>query len=301
MDLAVALRSFVRTVERGSITAAARDLKMSQPAVTKHLKRLEGHVGARLLERSSRLLRLTPQGQALFEASRSALASIESALEGVRRDMGAIDGCIRVHAPSCIGAKHLHPIVIAFQAKHPAVAVELILENRSVDLIHENYDLAIKYGQPEGQSLIIRRLGLVRRVLVAAPAFLKKYGPIKTLERFSEVRVITTPSVLSSRNTIPLQANGKTVEVPVKAVLRTNDAHVVAATLIAGQAAGPVQHLLVSEELRSKRLVRILRDYEVRSTEAFFTYPSARFMRPAVRAFTDFAVNALRDVEGIIV
>lgn len=84
MDIAAALRAFVRTVERGSVTAAARDLSVSQPAVTKHLRNLERHVGARLLERSSRMVRPTVQGKALYEASRSALSTIDAALEGVR-------------------------------------------------------------------------------------------------------------------------------------------------------------------------------------------------------------------------
>ncbi len=217
MDLAIALRAFVRTVERGSVTGAARDLAVSQPAVTKHLRNLERHVGARLLERSSRIVRPTPQGQALYEASRSALASIDSALEGVRRDMGAIEGPLRIHAPACLGAKRLHPIVMAFQAEHPAVTVDLVLENRNVDLVYENFDLAVKYGRPEGQELIIRRLGLVRRILVASPDFLARVGPVDPLERLSAIDIVTTPAVVSPRDMLVLHRGGETFEVQVRA------------------------------------------------------------------------------------
>jgi DNA-binding transcriptional LysR family regulator len=299
MDLAIALRAFVRTVERGSVTAAARDLGVSQPAVTKHLRNLERHVGARLVERSSRIVRSTPQGQALYEASRSALATIDSALEGVRHDMGAVEGPLRLHAPSCLGAKHLHPIVMAFQEKYPAVTVDLVLENRSVDLVYENFDLAVKYGRPEGQELIVRRLGLIRRILVASPEFISRVGAIDSLERLSDVRVITTSTLLSPRDTLTLLSRGETFEVPVRPILRTNNANVIATTLIDGHAAGPVQELLVSEELAAGKLIHILPDYEIRPTEAFLAYPSVRFMRPVVRAFTDFVVPALRAVTGI--
>lgn len=299
MDLAIALRAFVRTVERGSVTAAARDLAVSQPAVTKHLRNLERHVGARLLERSSRMVRPTAQGQALYEASRSGLAMIDSALEGVRRDMGAIEGLLRVHAPSCLGNKHLHPIVMAFQASYPAVRIDLVLENRTIDLVYENFDLAVRYGRLEGQDLIMRRLGWIRRILVASPAFIEKVGPIETLERLAELEVVTTPAVLSPRDILTLRRQGQTFEVQVRPILRTNSAEVVARTLLDGQAAGPVQHLLISEDLAAGKLVHILPDYEVRPTEAFLTYPSVRFMRPAVRAFTDFAIASLRKVEGI--
>ncbi|MCW2307469.1 LysR family transcriptional regulator [Rhodobium gokarnense] len=301
MDIAAALRAFIRTVERGSVTAAARDLGVSQPGVTKHLRNLERHVGARLLERSARIVRTTPEGQALYDTSREALATIEAALEGVRRDMGAVEGNLRVHAPSCLGAKHLHGIVMAFQRRHPDVTADLVLDNRDVDLVYENFDLAIKYGRPVDQDLIIRRLGSVRRILVASPDFLDRFGPIDTVERLSEVGIITNAALLASRDVLPLRhRDGGLVDVPVRAVLRTNNADVIAATLIKGHAAGPVQQLLVNDELAGGRLVRILPDYEVRPTEAFLAYPSVRFMRPVVRAFTDFAVPALRSVDGIV-
>jgi DNA-binding transcriptional LysR family regulator len=245
-------------------------------------------------------VRPTPQGLALYEAGRDALATIDSALEGVRRDMGAVEGGLRLHAPSCLGAKHLHPIVMAFQRLHPAVTVDLVLENRDVDLVYENFDLAIKYGRLSSQELIIRRIGLVRRILVAAPAFLEQVGPIDTLERLSDVAVITSAALLSPRDVLPLRRrNGVTVNIAVRSILRTNNADVIASTLVQGHAAGPVQQLLVNDELADGRLVRILPDYEVKPTEAFLVYPSVRFMRPVVRAFTDFAIPALRAVEGV--
>lgn len=300
MDIAIALRAFVRTVERSSVTAAARDLAVSQPAVTKHLRNLERHVGARLLERSARIVRPTPQGQALYEASRDALATIDAALEGVRHDMGAVEGPLRLHAPSCIGVRHLHPIVMAFQKRHPAVTVDLILENRDVDLVYENFDLAVRYGRPAGQELIIRRLGLIRRILVAAPSFLARTGPIDTPERLAEIDIVSSARLLSPRDTLGLlHRNGETLELSARPLLRTNDAEVITATLLQGHAAGPVQQLLVNDALAEGRLVRILPDHVVRPTEAFLAFPSVRYMRPAVRAFTDFAVAALRKIDGI--
>ncbi len=298
MDLAVALRAFVRTVERGSVTAAARDLGVSQPAVTKALRNLEKHVGARLLERSSRAVRPTAQGQTLFEASRTALATIDSAVEGVRLDMGAIEGPLRLHVPSCLGEMHVHPIVMAFQDLYPRVSVDLVLESRNVDLVHENFDIAIKYGRPEGQELVIRRLGFIRRVLAASPEFLARTGPIETLAQLSNVDMITTHAV-APRDVLTLQHDGRTFDLAVRPVIRTNNAAVISQTLLTGRAAGPVQYLLVAHEIAAGKLVRILPDYDVKPTEAFLAYPSVRFMRPVVRAFTDFMISGLRAVEGI--
>ncbi|MBB4000670.1 LysR family transcriptional regulator [Aureimonas pseudogalii] len=299
MDLTAALRAFTRTVERGSLTAAARDLSLSQPAVSKHIANLEHRVRARLLERSARVVRPTPEGQALYDASRSALASIDAAVEGLQADAGRIEGAIRVHAPSCIGARHLHPILMAFQVEHPGVTVDLVLENRTVDLVFENLDMALTYGRPDAQDVVIRRLGLVRRILVASPAYLAKHGPIGSLDRLSQIPLVTTPRSVTPQNRLTVLSNGSHADVDVRSVLRTNDAHVIVRTLLDGHAAGPVQHLLVADELASGRLVRLLPDWQVRPTELFMAYPSVRFMRPAVRAFADFAIGRIQAVDGV--
>lgn len=298
MDLALALRAFVRTVERGSISAAARDLNVSQPGVSKHIRNLEGHVGARLLERSARLVRPTPLGQTLYEASRQGLATIDAALEGVRRDMGTVEGVLRVHAPVCVGAKRLYPIVLDFQERHPGVTVDLALENRTVDLVYENFDLALRLGRPEQQGLIMRPVGRIRRILVATPGLLARTGPVDTLARLAEAPLVTTLSS-APLDTLTLLLDGEPCEAPVRPVLRSNNPDVLVRTLIEGRALGPVQRLLVADELRDGRLVRILPAYEMRPSDAFLAYPSVRFMRPVVRAFTDFAIARLRAVDGI--
>jgi DNA-binding transcriptional LysR family regulator len=299
MDVNLALRAFVRTVEKGSVTGAARDLGISQPAVTKHLRNLERHVNARLLERTTRAVRPTAHGLTLYEVSRTALASIEAAMEGVRHDMGEIEGTLRIHAPSCIGAQHLHGMVMEFQNEHPAVTVDLVLDNRQVDLVYENFDLAVQYGKPEQQDLIIRRFGSIRRILVASPEYLERVGPIDSLDRLSQVDMVTTTTILSPRDTLSLCRAGAMTEVSVRPSLRTNNAQVIGNSLKSGHGAGPVQVILVSEELADGRLVRILPEYEVKPTDAYLTYPSTRFMRPVVRTFADFVVPKLRNVEGI--
>jgi DNA-binding transcriptional LysR family regulator len=300
VDIAAALKAFVRTVERGSVTAAARDLKLSQPGVTKHLRNLERHVGARLLERSSRIVRPTSQGQALYDASREALLTIDAALEGVRQDMGKVEGHLRIHAPSCIGTKHLHGIVMAFQRRYPAVTADVILENRDADLIYENFDVAIKYGRPVNQELIIRRLGSIRRIIVAAPSFLARHGPVDTIERLSQVSMVASSRSLTLQDTLMLfHRDGEAVEIPIHPIIRTNSAAVIASTLMEGHAAGAVQQLMVNEELAQGRLVRLLPEYEVKPTEAFLAYPSLRFMSPVVRAFSEFTVAELRSIDGI--
>ncbi|MDE1566747.1 LysR family transcriptional regulator [Aquabacter sp. P-9] len=299
MDLTLALRAFVRTVERGSMTAAARDLAVSQPAVSKHLRNLEAHMGQRLLERSARLVRTTPQGQRLYEVAQPALGAIDAALEDSRREAGTIEGRVRLHVPSCIGSKHIHPIVNDFQASHPGVSMELVLEDRVIDLVHEDFDLAARYGRPEARNIIVRRIGFIRRFLVAAPSYLDKIGGLDDPRRLAEVNVVIASAIPAPSNSLSLQHADGELSVTVSPILRTNNAQVLVASLCEGRGVGPVQYPLVADALAAGRLVRVLPDYSIRSTEAFMAYPSVRYMRPVIRAFTDFAITRLRAVEGI--
>jgi DNA-binding transcriptional LysR family regulator len=299
MDLASALRTFIRVVERGSMTAAASDLGVSQPAVSKLLRNLEAHTGARLLERSSRAMRPTAQGLALYEASGGALSAIDTAIEAIRNDVGAINGSLRLHGPACVGERHLHRIVMNFQDKHPAVAVDLTLENRSVDLIHENVDLAIRMGRPTDQNLIVRRIGFSKRILVASPDYLARCGPVRSSRDISDHDIIVTNASLSRGGILSLCKGDTTMEISVRPRLTTNNAQVLVDALKAGRGIGTVQVLLVADELEQGQLIRVLPEYEVKPTEFFLAYPSTKFLRPAVRAFVDFAVPALRRINGI--
>lgn len=297
MDLTSALRAFIRIVERGSMTAAAADLGVSQPAVSKLLRNLEAHAGARLLERSSRAMRPTAQGLALYEAAGGALAAMDAAIEGVRSDAGVIEGSLRLHGPACVGERHLHRIVAAFQDAHPGVAVELTLENRSVDLIYENVDLALRMGRPTDQSLILRRIGFSRRILVASPAYLSRRGPVDCANLRDHDLIVTNASLRGG--SLPLRKGNEITEIQIRPRLTTNNAQVLLDALKAGRGVGTTQVLLVADELRRGELIRVLPDYEIEPTEFFLVYPSSKFLRPAVRAFVDFAAPALRRIEGI--
>ena len=282
------------------MTAAAADLGVSQPAVSKLLRNLESHTGARLLERSSRAMRPTAQGLALYEAAGGGarLQPSTPRLRAVRSDAGAINGILRLHGPACVGERHLHSIVMNFQDKHPTVTVELTLENRSVDLIHENVDLAVRMGRPTDQNLILRRIGFSKRILVASPDYLARRGPVRSCRSLCDHDIIVTNASLRGGN-LSLRKKEKKMEISVRPKLTTNNAQVLVDALTTGRGVGTAQVLLVSDELKEGRLIRVLPEYEVEPTELFLVYPSSKFLRPAVRAFVDFAVPALRRIDGI--
>lgn len=300
MDLAAALRAFIRTAERGSVTAAARDLGVSQPAVSKLLRNLEAHVGARLFERHSRALRPTVPGARLYDAVQGPLSAIDAAIESVRDDGGAIRGGLRLHGPVCLGERRVHAIVMAFQERHPDVSVRLTLENRHADLVHEGIDLAIRAGRPTGEDIVMRRVGLIQRILVATPAYLERCGAPREPECLLRHAVLATDTVLGRDGSLALLRGGEATEIRVTPILTTNNAQVLVDAILASRGVGTAQVQLVAEALSDGRLLRVLREHEIRPTELYVAYPSARFLRPAVRAFIDFAIPRLQAIEGVL-
>ena len=244
-------------------------------------------------------MRPTAQGLILYEASGAALSAIDAAIEAVRSDVGAVRGNLRLHGPACIGERHLHRIVAGFQDKYPAVSVDLVLENRSVDLIHENIDLSIRMGRPTDQNLILRKIGFSRRILVASPFYLAQRGAARRPKDLGYHDIIVTNASLSRGGMLSLCRRKTVTEISVRPKLTTNNAQVLVDALVAGRGIGTAQVLLVTDELKDGKLVRVLPDYEIKPTELFLVYPSARFLRSTVRAFIDFAMPALQRIDGI--
>ena len=294
MNPASALRAFIRVVERGSMTAAASDLGISQPAVSKLLRNLEAHTGARLIERSSRAMRPTSQGLVLYKASGGALSAIDAAIEAVRSDAGAINGSLRLHGPACVGERHLHRIVMNFQDRHPAVTVDLILENQSIDLIHENVDLAIRMGRPTDQNVITRRIGFSRRLLVASPDYLARRGPVRSRKDINNHDLIVTNASLSRGGLLSLCKGNATTEIAVQPKLTTNNAQVLVDALTAGRGIGTAQVLLVAEELKRGQLIRVLHNT---SSSRRSSFSPIRRQNSCARPFAPSSISPFRPCE----
>lgn len=299
MDLTLAMRAFVRTVERGSVTAAARDLGVSQPAVSKLLRNLEREVQARLLERNSRSLRPTLQGIRLYQDAAGALATLDAAVEAARDEVYAVQGTLRLHSPVCLGERQVQTIVSAFQDRHPGICVHLTLENRTVDLVHENLDLAFAIGQPNTEATICRRIGTIRRLLVASPSYLARQGPVTEPSELATHPILATEVALGRKGTLVLDREGDLVELAVRPALVTNNARVLLEAIVAGRGIGTAQAHMVAKEISDGCLVRVLPGYNLRSSELFLAYPSTKYLRPLVRRFIDFTVTAMSDVRGL--
>jgi DNA-binding transcriptional LysR family regulator len=298
MDKFAAMKTFVRVAELGTLSAAARALGLTQPAVSQQITALEKHLDVRLLHRSTRRLALTEGGESYYQHARQILQAVDEAEESANARSSALRGNLRVHGPVGFGQMHLPPIVIEFQRLHPDLTIELVLDDRLADLIAEGVDVAVRLGDLKSSDLIARKLATFERILVASPAYIADHGQPETpddLIRHRYVRFSWSPQGES----VPLIGPRGAVTATVRSTFLANNAFVLNEVLCAGLGIGGVQAPLVQSMLDSGRLVRILPQYSYAPMDIHVVYASARFLPRKVRAFIDHLASNLTQVPGL--
>lgn len=283
MDRLDELAVFLAVIETGSLAGAARRLRRSAPAVTRTLSALEARVGARLVERTTRRLAITEAGRRLAEAARPVLAGYELAV--ARSEGGPLRGHLRVSAPLVFGRRHVAPVLEAFLDDHPQVTGELVLNDRNLDLVDEGLHAALRIGALADSSLLARKVGEVRRVLVAAPAYLARRGTPTRPADLADHEIVfpsTQPGPTEWRF-----AGGEAVRLRPR--LMVNAIEPVIAAAAAGRGVTRVFSYQVAEELADGRLVRLLPDREPPAIPVQLVTAGGRLMPQRVRAFVDFA------------
>jgi DNA-binding transcriptional LysR family regulator len=264
MDYLSAMRVFVRVVERGSMSAAARDLNIGQPAVSERIERLELRLRTQLLRRSTRAVSVTDTGSVFYERCKLAIQAADDALFGIN-DEAALRGTLRIAAPHGLGEILLPPILLRLRDRHPGLKIELILNDRVVDPIAEGVDISLRLGDHGEGSFIARKLGEISRVLVAAPSYLERKGePRKPsdLVQHDFARV----SGLFNTEKLPLNGGeGRAVAYPVDTVLSVSHWRPLHAILLGGGAIGVLQEHVCFRDLAAGRLKRILPSFAVPS------------------------------------
>jgi DNA-binding transcriptional LysR family regulator len=275
------LRIFSRVVERGSLTRAAADLRLSQPTVSKQLAQLERSLGVALVLRTTRTLTVTDAGQRFYARCRTMLETWDEAATELGEG-AQLKGTLRVHGPVVLGELFLGPIAVAFQRAHPQVRCELTFLDGFVDLVAERADLALRLGAIEDPSIVRKKLGAMRRLLVASPSYLRRTG------------VPRRPAELSRHAWVRFSglAGGDTQQVGSALIGFTptfvaNNAVVLKGALLGGLGVGLVTQWLVERELKSGRLVEVLPQHPVRDLDVSVVLPSPRFVPARVRAFID--------------
>lgn len=296
MDRLNELEIFIAILDTGSLAAAGRKLRRSPPAVTRALTRLEDRIGTRLVERTTRHLAPTEAGRRLADQARMVLADYDAA---VREDTGApMRGLLRVTAPTVFGRRHVMPLVNAYLDRYPGMRVELILNDRNLELIDEGLDVAVRIGPLADAGMVARRVGEVRRTLVASPAYLARQGTPQTLDDLAQHDIIYT-SVRSQTPEWRFRQGARERTVRLNPRLLANDIESVLSALRAGRGVARTLSYQVADELAGGTLVRLLPEHEPAPLPVHVVVPSARHMAPKLRAFLDHAVLELEQLAVI--
>ncbi|PRX11392.1 UNVERIFIED_ORG: DNA-binding transcriptional LysR family regulator [Martelella mediterranea] len=292
MDLFKAMSTFIRVAEAGSLSAAARDLGISQPAVSHQVTALERHLNALLISRTTRKLALTEAGWAYYRKAQTIIEAVEDAGETAAGLTTGMTGHLRIHAPSGIGQSHVADVAIEFQRQNPDITIELVLEDRYADLTAEAVDVAIRFGNLASSSLVARRLGTLRRMVVAAPDYIAAHGAPQTPEELAGHKQVQF-SGAPDGSSMPLIGPSGPVPVPVRPVFLANNSFALKKALIAGAGLGGAQLPLIGDALKEGTLVRVMNNYEYTPLDVHAVYPTGRFIPSRVRAFIAFLEGSL--------
>lgn len=294
MDKLSALSTFRRVAERGSFSAAARDLGVSNASVSKQIAELERTLGVQLILRTTRRLSLTEAGRQYFAEIAAILDQLAEADRALVALQSSPRGLLRVNAPMSFGLRHLAPVLPDFMARFPEIRVDLALNDRLVDLVEEGFDVALRIRTTLPDStLTVRRLAHVRRVLCAAPALLARYPALRAPEDLRSLPGLAyTLSASPGTWTLRHQDTGEERSILVDAVFRCNSSIAIREALLAGVGATVIPDFVIAADLAEGRLVELLPDWKAAGHDLHAVYPSGRHLPSRARVFLDFLIES---------
>ena len=292
MDKLDAMTAFVKVVALGSYSEAARALGLTRSAVSKAVMELEDVLGARLLDRTTRRVSATEAGLAYYESCIDILSRVEETELQVSRLHDEPRGVLKINAPVSFGVLHLAPLMAVFMASYPDLKVELTLNDRFIDPIEEGVDVTVRIGTLANSSLIARRLAPARRVLVAAPKYLKAFGRPKVPEDLFQHRCLTYGHTTTLQQW-EVTRDGQPQSLAVTSVLCSNNGDVLRLAAIAGQGIALLPTFLVGPDIKEGLLRVVLPAYAPRDLGIFAMYAPNRYLAAKTRLLIDFLVARL--------
>lgn len=292
MDTLGSMRVFVRVVELGGFNAAGRACGMSAAMVAKHVTHLEERTGARLLDRTTRSVRPTPEGQLYLEKAVAIIEAVEEAESTVAAENREPRGSLRITAPIELGQEHLAPLLVEFMSQHVGISVVADFTNRTVDLVQEGFDLAIRVAPSLDTALIGRKLATTRFRVVASPDFISRQGVPDTPGALSDLPALTF-SQPTPRLEWPWRHADSEGKVRIAPRLVSSSAEALRLAALSGLGISWLPTFVCGRDLRQGRLVALLQDYDWGSLGVHVLYPHRRFVPNRLRLFIDFLAARL--------
>ena len=302
MDRFTGMTIFVKVVDAGSFAAAARHFGMSAAMASKHVQTLEEHLGARLLNRTTRRVSATEVGQHFYERCMRILSELEEAERAAGDLQTTPRGLLRVTAPVSFGTRQLGPAIADYLTSYPDVSIDLSLDDQYVDLLARRFDLAIRLGALVDSSLIARKLSSLAMVVCASPGYLEKYGTPR------EPRDLVFHNCLAYTHANPqsvwtfVDQNGEQNVIRFSGRFLANSGDALLALVLRGAGIMLGPDYLVEDELKAGRLMSLLPDYSTPETPVHAVYPHSHYLSAKTRTFIDFLAtrfgHAVRDLSN---
>lgn len=287
MEKLTALNVFRTVCELGSFSGAASKLRLSNAAVSKNVRELEEELGARLLERTTRRVRMTEAGEAYWRRAGAILDELETLDAEIKERQNIPRGTLRVAAAMSLGIAQLAPAVGAFLVDYPELHVELEMNDRYVDLVGEGFDVAVRGGTLSDSSLIARRLSAIPRVVCASPAYLRQHGRPRRPQDLTRHRCLVY-SLAKSPTRWTLTRGSRRVRLSIQGPLSINNSLAIAGAARAGAGIALLPEVTVRDALASKQLEPVLPDWTAEPQSLFAVYPRHHQLSQRVRLFVDF-------------
>jgi DNA-binding transcriptional LysR family regulator len=293
MDLINAMRSFARVYEMQSFSAAAKDLHMSQPSVSKAVAQLEQELGVHLFLRSTRGLAPTDAGQKFYEHAIRTLEAADLALGSVRGANATLIGKLRVSGTITFMRQHIIPKLPIFMKKHPRLSIDLLLDDGNIGLVEEGVEVALRIGNLASSNLTARRIGRCRRMVVATPSYLEQHGvPEKPSDLTGHEAIVLSRG--EGGDVITFTNDEISIEVLLQTRLRISALEGLRAAVLAGLGVAVVSEWIIENELGSGQVVEVLGDWRMQNLDLWAVSPAgARHASPQARAFIAFVEEQL--------
>ncbi|MDO9361047.1 MAG: LysR family transcriptional regulator [Polaromonas sp.] len=288
MDRLQVMHMFVRVVETGSFSKAAREFATTQPTVSKQIAATEERLNVRLLNRNTRGVSLTESGALYYEKCKIIVRETEEADNIVRLRQTQAQGMLRIGTSVAFGRRVLVPMALDFMAKHPQVQLDLSFEDRYTDLVSQGLDLAVRMGKLADSSLGARFLGANPWAMVAAPRYLKKNGTPKKYRDLAGHAALIYSSVLGDDVWRLVTPRGEAVTVPVTGRLRSNNLSAVLAAARNGLGIAAMPRYVAADSLASGHVVEVLSDHSLPEQEIHAVFPSPKLVSGKVQAFVAY-------------
>ncbi|MEH6447427.1 MAG: LysR family transcriptional regulator [Oleispira sp.] len=310
-----AIPIFIAVADNAGFSSAGRQLGISKSAVSKRITQLEDQLGARLFHRTTRKLSLTEAGERFYEYAAQANRSAQQAEDAVHELKGEPRGVLKIQLPMTLGQMHITPLIPLFLQRYPHLEIDLVMDDRHINLIEQGYDLAVRAGDMPDSNLIARPLAPLHSVVCASPEFLKAFEQqyqqaLDQPQLLAKANCITysyssnadiwqfdrsgpNNSKISDSNISSSVANKPSHKIKVSGNYRVNNSAALKQALIAGMGVGRLPTYIVGDAIKRGELVALFQNYKMPSKSLYAVYPERQYLPTKVRAFLDFLIEKL--------